>query len=65
VWARKRAATDQCPRTEITAQSQGWVEAFQVWKTLGERDWDRLPAREVDALVTLEKELRAERNDEQ
>ncbi len=65
VWARKRVATDQCPKTEITAESQGWVEAFHVWKTLGGRDWQNLPAREVDALMTLEKELRAERNDEQ
>ncbi len=58
-------ATDECPRTAITAESLRLMETYQAWKTLGGGDTRRLPAREVDALITLEAEMRAERNDEQ
>lgn len=64
VWARKRVATDQCPKTEVTAESLGWIDAFRAWKTFGGGDYRSLWAREADALTILETELQTERNDE-
>jgi hypothetical protein len=37
------------------------VEEFNVWKIIGAADYGRLPARVVDAIFTLENELRMER----
>jgi hypothetical protein len=39
------------------------LETFQVWKALGTSDIQSMSAREVDALLVLEQELQAERND--
>lgn len=53
----------RCPKTVITPQSSGLLETFQVWKALGTSDIQSMSAREVDALLVLEQELQAERND--
>lgn len=42
------------------------LEAFHAWKLMGAGGFDYLPARIVDAIVTLENELRTEtRNGEE
>ncbi len=61
VWARKRVATDQCPKSEVTAQSLEWLEKFFVWKRLGAAYPETPGARDVEAFLLLEQELERER----
>jgi hypothetical protein len=63
VWARKHISTDECPKTEITAESVGFIEIFQARKTLRGANVESLPARTVEAMLLLENELQRERND--
>jgi hypothetical protein len=60
VWARKRAATDQCPVSEITAQSKDWMERYLVWKQMGGSYPDELDGRAVEAFLILEQEMAME-----
>lgn len=64
VWARARVATDRCPVSEITAESNALIQEFQVWKLFGRLDAFSLPARTVEAFCILENELKAEMNSE-
>lgn len=58
VWARGRVATDECPKSAVTAQSLEWIEKFLTWKFIGRAElWD-WPARDADALLILEREWR-------
>jgi len=65
VWARGRAATEECPRSLVTPESIGWVEWFFASKSLGGSELAALPAKEADAMLTLEKEWREAKNDNQ
>jgi hypothetical protein len=57
VWARKDTASDECPKSTITAQSIGWIEEFLVWKRLRlALPWD-LNTRQVEAFLILEEQL--------
>ena len=56
MWARKRAASVECPKSFITAQSMAWVEEFLVRRRLGGREPDGMGAREVEAFLILEQE---------
>jgi len=53
---------DTCPRSFVSAESIGLVEAFAAWKLVGSGDFASLPARTADAFCVLENELRAEMN---
>ena len=64
VWARKRAASVECPKSFITAQSIAWVEEFLVRRRLGGLEPDGMGAREVEAFLILEQEMAGERGDE-
>jgi hypothetical protein len=64
VWARGPVFTERCPRTEITAASQSWLELFAVWKRLGNEVPMSLPAKDAEALALLEEEWEKERDDE-
>ena len=57
VWARGPASTDECPKSLMTAESIELLERYFAWKTWGCKD---LTAREADAFLALERELRAE-----
>jgi hypothetical protein len=60
VWARRDVATDECPKSTITAQSIGWIEEFLVWKRLGlALPWD-LNVRQAEAFLILEEQLALE-----
>ena len=65
MWARKKTAVTSCPTSYITPESLALLEEFHIWKLFGAIDVYQLPARIVEAIVTLENELRAERNDGQ
>jgi len=60
VWGRRRVFLDTCPRSFVSAESIGLVEAFAAWKLVGSGDFASLPARTADAFCVLENELRAE-----
>ena len=57
VWARGRASTEECPKSLVTAESIELLERFFSAKTWG---WKEPTAREADAFVALEQELRME-----
>jgi hypothetical protein len=60
VWAGQGAATNECPKSFITAQSLAWVEKYCVRRKLRQTGIDRLEAREVEAFLILEHELASE-----
>jgi len=58
IWARHDAATVICPKSFVTAQSLAWVEEYLVRRKLGQKGIDGLGARDVEAFLILEHELR-------
>ena len=60
VWARKSVATESCPKSYITAESEGLVEDFLVRRRLGGMNFTELSARQVEGFVILEQALTAE-----
>jgi len=60
VWARRRAGTEECPKSFVTPESVAHVEKFVVWKLSGGGALWGFTAREADALLTLDEEWRAE-----
>jgi hypothetical protein len=63
VWARGKASTPSCPISYIAPESIALLEEYHAWKLFGTTDFNRLPARLVQAIIVLENELRMERND--
>lgn len=53
-----RVSSETCPVSSVTGESRAWVESFWAEKRLGARTpvWS-LPARTVDALLALEREM--------
>ena len=62
VWARGRAAAEECPTSLVTPQSVDWVERFFARKLTGGGSVMEMPARQADALLMLEKEWREMEN---
>ena len=60
VWARKTVATESCPKSYITAESEGLVEDFLVRRRLGGVNFGELSARQVEGFLILEQALAAE-----
>lgn len=58
VWATDGVGTNICPKSFVTAQSMAWVEEYLVRRKLGQRGIDGLGARDVEAFLILEHELR-------
>jgi len=63
VWIRRNIGTASCPTSYITPESLTLLEEFHAWKLLGAGDMYNLPARTVDAIFVLERELRLENRD--
>ena len=59
VWARGRTATEECPKSLISAASLQHLEEFHVWKLAGGQVRE-MPAKRVDAFVILEQQWREE-----
>jgi hypothetical protein len=49
----------------VTPESIGWVEWFFANKSFGRGELAALPAKEADAMLTLEKEWREVRDGQQ
>jgi hypothetical protein len=60
VWARKTVATESCPKSYVTAESEGMVEDFLVRRRLGGMNFGELSARQVEGFLILEQALAAE-----
>lgn len=60
VWSRGKWTATTCPKSFIAAQSLCWIDEFYVWKVFGPADPANMPARQVEAFLVLEHELRAE-----
>jgi hypothetical protein len=67
VWARGGAAAEECPTSLVTPASIEFLERFLAWKTVGkgESTAHELTAREAEAFVVLEHELRMEKTNGQ
>lgn len=64
MWARSGAATSECPRSSVSAESAAWLELFAAWRTTGLIEAGELSARDVDALGILNREWEKARHDE-
>lgn len=62
MWARGRAASEECPNSLIAPRSIEWVERFHAWKFTGGRELEQLSARDADAFLQMEEEMRTEAN---
>jgi hypothetical protein len=60
VWARKTIAIESCPKSYVTAESEGLVEDFLVRRQLGGMSFGELSARQVEGFLILEQALAAE-----
>lgn len=65
VWLRGKVSLTTCPTSFITAESIALMEEFHAWKLCGAGSVYDLPARLVEAIFLLERELRAEGNNGQ
>ena len=63
VWAGGRVSIETCPTSYVTSESIALLEEFHVWKLMGAAGVYELPARLVEAIFVLEKELRTESRD--
>ena len=57
VWARGPAFTEECPKSLMTAESIELLERFFAGRLWG---WKDPTARDADAFLALEQELRGE-----
>jgi len=57
VWARNGAASSECPKSFVTAESMACLEQYLVRRKLGHKGVEDLSAREVEAFLILENEL--------
>ena len=58
VWARKGVATESCPRSEISAASEAWLEMWAVWRHV--RSAGEMCARDAEAMALLNAEMEKE-----
>jgi hypothetical protein len=63
VWGRKRARTEECPKSFVTGESLALLEEFFVRRRLGMADGMDTPARKVDAFLILREEMEREEKD--
>jgi hypothetical protein len=61
VWARKGVAAMRCPRSEITAASEAWLELWAAWRHTG--GVGELSARDADAMAVLTLEMEKEKHE--
>jgi hypothetical protein len=61
VWARHGASVAECPRSYISGESLTLLEHYYAGKYFGVADMYALPARTVDAICTVEREVNEER----
>ena len=50
-------ATEECPKSLVTAESLEWLEKFFVWKLSGGGGLLEMRAREAEAFVVIQGEV--------
>jgi hypothetical protein len=60
VWVRGRVSSEECPKSLVTPASVELLEKFFGWKFAGGGSLAEMPAKEADAFLILEGELKAE-----
>ncbi len=60
VWARRGVSLGMCPKSYITAESEGMLETYAVMRRLGGVDVATLAARQVDGFAILENAIAKE-----
>ena len=65
MWARNAVTIESCPKSYITAESEGLLEDFLVRRRLGGMHFGELSARQVEGFLILEQALAAESAREQ
>ncbi len=63
VWVRKRAQTEECPKSMVTGESLSLLEEFFVRRRLGMTNEMEMAARKVDAFMVLREEMEREEKD--
>ncbi len=63
VWGRKRARTEECPKSFITGDSLALIDEFFVRRRLGIQESIETDARKVDAFLILRDEMDREERD--
>jgi hypothetical protein len=58
VWASKGVMAERCPRSEISAASEAWLEMWAVWRHT--RNAAELDARDAEAMALLNAEMEKE-----
>ena len=60
VWLRRAVVVNCCPKSYVSAESEGMVEEFLVRRRMGGMEFRDLTARQVEAFVVLEQALAEE-----
>ena len=60
MWASGRTIAEECPKSLVSAESIELLEKFFARRAFGFSGWSDPTAREADAFLTLEAELRTE-----
>jgi len=63
VFVRKRAQSDECPKSMVTGESLSLLEEFFVSRRLGMQSGIETSARKVDAFLILREEMEREEKD--
>jgi hypothetical protein len=63
VWARGRVATEECPRSYVSAQSLEWLEKYFLWRRLGALYPEPVSVKDLEAFTALDQEIATERGD--
>ncbi|MBE0656380.1 MAG: hypothetical protein IH602_01755 [Bryobacteraceae bacterium] len=58
MWARKGVVAERCPRSEISASSEAWLEMWAAWRYT--RPSEELSARDAEAMALLNAEMEKE-----
>lgn len=58
MWARKDVMAERCPRSEISAASEAWLELWAAWRYT--RPAEELNARDAEAMALLSAEMKKE-----
>ena len=63
VWARGGVAAYRCPKSLVTAESQGWLEVHTLLSRFGATAVMDLAARDVEAFFLIENEIAKGKSD--
>ncbi len=61
VWIRGNVSTEECPKSYINSQSLYFIDRFFSWLTFQHLDIQKLSAKEADALIILDSQWKAEK----